>query len=36
MAAAVRGGDIDGVVFHTDKGAEYTGDLFAAACQALG
>ena len=36
MAAAVRGGDVDGVVFHTDKGGEYVGDLFAWACDALG
>jgi transposase InsO family protein len=36
MAAAVRGGDVDGVVFHTDKGGEYTGDVFATACRALG
>ena len=36
MAAAVRGGDVAGVVFHTDKGGEYTGDLFARACDALG
>ena len=36
MAAAVRGGDIDGVIFHSDKGGEYTGDLFAKACKALG
>jgi len=36
MAAAVRGGDIAGVVFHTDKGGEYTGDTFAETCQALG
>ena len=35
MAAAVRGGDVDGVVFHTDKGGEYGGDLFARACTAL-
>jgi transposase InsO family protein len=35
MAAAVRGGDVAGVVFHTDKGGEYVGDLFAKACQAL-
>ena len=28
MAAAVRGGEVAGVVFHTDKGGEYTGDLF--------
>jgi transposase InsO family protein len=36
MAAAVRGGDISGVIFHTDKGGEYTGDTFAEACEALG
>jgi putative transposase len=36
MAAAVRGGDVDGVVFHSDKGGEYVGDLFAGACDALG
>jgi transposase InsO family protein len=36
MAAAVRGGDVLGVVFHSDKGGEYTGDLFAQACIALG
>jgi len=36
MAAAVRGGDIDWVIFHTDKGGEYVGDLFARACDSLG
>lgn len=36
MAAAVRGGDVDGVIFHSDKGGEYVGDLFAGACHALG
>ncbi|MGH2667621.1 MAG: IS3 family transposase [bacterium] len=36
MAAAVRGGDVDGVVFHSDKGGEYVGDLFASACDSLG
>lgn len=36
MAAAVRGGEVGGVVFHTDKGGEYVGDLFAGACEALG
>jgi len=35
MAAAVRGGDVAGVIFHSDKGGEYTGDLFALACEAL-
>jgi putative transposase len=32
MAITVRGGDVAGVVFHTDQGGEYTGQLFAAAC----
>ena len=36
MAAAVRGGDVRGVIFHSDKGGEYTGDLFAQGCDALG
>jgi transposase InsO family protein len=36
MAAAVRGGDVAGVIFHSDRGGEYTGDLFAQACHALG
>ena len=36
MAAATRGGEVAGVVFHTDKGGEYTGDTFAMACAALG
>jgi transposase InsO family protein len=36
MACAVRGGDVAGVVFHSDKGGEYVGDVFAQACSALG
>jgi transposase InsO family protein len=36
MAAAVRGGEVSGVVFHSDKGGEYTGDVFAQACAGLG
>lgn len=36
MAAAVRGGDIAGVIFHSDKGGEYTADAFAKTCKALG
>jgi putative transposase len=35
MAAAVRGGDVAGVIFHSDKGGEYIGELFASACAAL-
>lgn len=36
MAAATRGGDVEGVVFHSDKGGEYHGDIFVAACESLG
>ena len=35
MAVAVRGGDVAGVIMHTDQGGEYTGALFAAACTRL-
>jgi len=35
MAVAVRGGDVAGVIFHSDKGGEYTGDVFTNACRAL-
>jgi transposase InsO family protein len=36
VAVAVRGGSVAGVVFHTDQGGEYTGELFAAACRNAG
>lgn len=36
MAATTRGGDVDGVIFHTDRGSEYTAARTAAACGALG
>ena len=36
MAAATRGGDVVGVIFHTDKGAQYTAGDFAEACGRLG
>jgi putative transposase len=36
MAAAVRGGNVSGVIFHTDKGGEYTGDTFIKTCKSLG
>jgi putative transposase len=32
VAVAVRGGDVTGVIFHSDQGGEYTGNLFRAAC----
>jgi transposase InsO family protein len=35
-AIAVRGGDVSGVIFHTDQGGEYTGGLFTQACTATG
>jgi len=36
MAAATRGGHVDGVIFHSDRGSEYTAAAFAAACDRLG
>lgn len=36
MAAAVRGGDVRGVIFHSDRGSEYTAGRFRTACAALG
>jgi putative transposase len=36
MAAAVRGGDVAGVIFHSDRGSEYSADLFETACRRLG
>ena len=35
MAVAVRGGQVPGVIMHTDQGSEYTADLFRAACERL-
>ena len=35
MAVATRGGVVGGVIFHTDKGTQYTSDAFAAACGSL-
>ncbi|WP_434739378.1 IS3 family transposase [Micromonospora sp. SH-82] len=32
MAAVTRGGNIDGVIFHSDRGSEYTSADFAQAC----
>jgi transposase InsO family protein len=36
VAIAVRGGSVAGVVFHTDQGGDYTGELFAQACRHAG
>ena len=36
MATAVRGGDVRGIIFHSDRGSEYTAELFGRACRALG
>lgn len=36
MAAATRGGDIDGVIFHSDRGSEYTAEAYEQACRQLG
>jgi putative transposase len=35
MAATVRGGDVAGAIFHSDKGSTYTADLFTSACVKL-
>jgi putative transposase len=36
MAVAVRGGQVPGVIMHTDRGSEYTAGAFRAACDRLG
>jgi putative transposase len=36
MAAATRCGDVDGVIFHSDRGSEYTAEMFQTACRRLG
>jgi transposase InsO family protein len=36
MAAARRGGNVDGVIFHSDRGGEYTAAAFEQACGRLG
>ena len=36
MAVAVRGGQVPGVIMHTDRGSEYTAGLVRQACTRLG
>jgi transposase InsO family protein len=36
MAAATRGGNVDGVIFHSDRGSEYTAEAYNLACGTLG
>lgn len=36
MAAATRGGDVSGVIFHSDRGSEYTSRAFHDACRRWG
>lgn len=36
VAIAVRGGSVAGVVFHSDRGGEYTGEVFRSACARAG
>ena len=36
MAVATRGGDVDGVIFHSDRGSPYTSAEFRALCDAHG
>jgi len=36
MAVAVRGGQVPGVIMHTDQGSEYTAALVRQACARLG
>jgi putative transposase len=36
MAVAARGGQVPGVIMHTDRGSEYTAAAFRAACGRLG
>lgn len=36
MAAATRGGTVDGVIFHSDRGSEYTSAVYNGLCDRLG
>ena len=35
MAAANRGGTVDGVIFHSDRGSEYCAEAFKTTCRNL-
>ncbi|MFI8280699.1 IS3 family transposase [Streptomyces sp. NPDC085929] len=36
MAAATRGGNVDGVIFHADRDSQYTSAAFAQVCDGFG
>ncbi len=36
MAVAVRGGDVSGVIFHSDRGSEYTSTVYQQLCERFG
>jgi putative transposase len=36
MAVATRGGNVDGVIFHSDRGSQYTAAEYRALCKTLG
>ena len=36
MATAVRGGDVAGVIFHTDRGSQYNAGAFGETCERPG
>jgi transposase InsO family protein len=36
MALAVRGGAVRGVIFHSDRGSEYTAATYRQVCRSLG
>ncbi|MET7899755.1 IS3 family transposase [Streptomyces mirabilis] len=36
MAVATRGGNVNGVIFHADRGAQYTSTAFAQVCDGFG